>query len=88
LLSLTQGQADPAQFSSEAQMTPREAKETGEFYRALGPLKSFRLIDRRTDKGRRIYRYQAGFGTSRWVQSFILTPEDKVAAVVLEPNGG
>jgi hypothetical protein len=57
LLHLAEGEADPGQFTPEAYATllPEEASA---FYRSLGTLKSFRLIEQATGEKKRTYRHR------------------------------
>jgi hypothetical protein len=57
LLRLAEGEADPGQFTPEAYATllPEEASA---FYRSLGTLKSFRLIEQATGEKKRTYRHR------------------------------
>src|SRR5713226_4237897 len=49
LLNLAEGQADPAQFTPEAEATLlTEIKQASMFYRSLGPLNSLSLIEQKS----------------------------------------
>jgi len=87
LKSLTDGTVDPALFTSGAQaaLLP-ELQQSGEFYRSLGPLKSFRLIEQASEGERETRRYQAVFRDTAWVQTFVLTAAGKIAELGAEPE--
>lgn len=70
---------------AHAALSPPEA---GAFYQSLGALKSFRLIEQTTAGEQRTYRYRAVFGdtSTKWIQSFVLTDEGKIADVGVEPE--
>jgi hypothetical protein len=85
LLALAGGEADPARLTPEAYaaLAPPEA---GAFYRSLGPLRSFRLLEQSGDAPRRTCRYQARFGETSWVQSFVLNEVGQIAEIGVEPD--
>jgi hypothetical protein len=61
--------------------------ETGQaaaFYRALGPLESFRLVEQTRDEKMLINRYRAVFRTGSWIHQLTLTPEGKIAELGVE----
>jgi hypothetical protein len=62
-----------------------EIQQAEAFYRSLGPLKSFRPIERRDDGPTRTDRYYVRLGTTRWIQTFVLTHDEKIVALAIEP---
>jgi D-alanyl-D-alanine carboxypeptidase len=85
LLDLAAGQADPDRFTPEAR-TALTSEQTQAFYAALGPLKSFRLIEQTGEGERRTYRYQARFGDTAWIQSLALTEAGQIAELGVAPE--
>jgi CubicO group peptidase (beta-lactamase class C family) len=87
LVQLAEGQADPALFAPAVQITLLpELKQIAAFYRSLGALESFRLIERDPMAGQPTYRYRTVFGNTAWIHSFMLTGEGKIAEVTVEPE--
>jgi hypothetical protein len=86
LLRLASGEAEATQFAPElhADISSR-MNEASEFYRSLGPLKSFYLIEDKSEGKNQVYHYWAVFGSTRWVQSFVLTAAGKIAELGVEP---
>jgi hypothetical protein len=84
---LAAGQADPALFTPEgyAELAP-ELMQVRAFYQSLGPLRSFRIIEQTSDGKKRTNRYQMALGRAIWIQTFVLTPEGKIADVRVEPG--
>ena len=87
LQSLTDGKVDAALFTPEAQtvLLP-ELQLTGEFYRSLGPLRSFDLVERDGEGKRETRRYRAAFRDTAWMQTFVLTAAGKIAELGAEPE--
>jgi CubicO group peptidase (beta-lactamase class C family) len=87
LQSLTVGKVDAALFAPEAEtaLLP-ELQQTGEFYRSLGPLRSFGLIDRHGEGKKETRSYRAAFRDTAWIQTFVLTEAGKIAELGAEPG--
>ena len=85
LLCLADGSADPDEFTPEA-YAALLPEQTGLFYRSLGPLHSFRLIEQESNEKEQTYRYRAGFGETGWIQTFVLAPAGRIARVAVEPE--
>jgi CubicO group peptidase (beta-lactamase class C family) len=85
LPALMAGEADPAGYSLET-LAALELPEAGAFYRSLGPLRSFRLIEQTSDASRRTYRFLAAFEKTRWIQSFVLSEGGAITELALEPE--
>jgi hypothetical protein len=81
LLRLASGEAEATQFAPElhADISSR-MNEASEFYRSLGP-----LIEDKSEGKNQVYHYWAVFGSTRWVQSFVLTAAGKIAELGVEP---
>jgi D-alanyl-D-alanine carboxypeptidase len=88
LIDFKRGQINPTRIATESLTLSTEARReaAGKFYRSLGLLQSFQLISREDRDEERIYRYRAVFGKTRWIQTFVLTPEGKIAELTAEPE--
>jgi CubicO group peptidase (beta-lactamase class C family) len=87
LAQLADGHADPTQFTPEAQsvLLPEISRVTA-FYRSLGPLKSFRVIEQTSDEKARTYLCWTVFRHSAWMHQFVLTPDGKIAELSIQPE--
>jgi CubicO group peptidase (beta-lactamase class C family) len=87
LLHLAAGEIDPEPFTSEAYATlAPKLQQASTFYQSLGSLKFFRLIEQTNDDKNRMYRYRARYGDTKWIHTFVLTEEGKIAEVGAEPE--
>jgi D-alanyl-D-alanine carboxypeptidase len=87
ILRFAEGKAATDAFTPAAQIVLQsELQQVQALYRSLGPLRSFRLIEQKSEKKNLIYRYRAVFGNMQWIQSFTLTPGGKIEALEIEPG--
>jgi len=73
LLDLTAGRSDPGMFEPDTR-TPiaSEFPETAAFYQSLGPLTAFDFLERQSAGSISTFRCRALFGSTPWIQSFLL----------------
>lgn len=86
--ALIAGRADPALFTPEMRQAlfPDKAAEVGKQLAQLGPLQPLRLLGRTEQGNVRVYRYAATFGTTTLTAQAALTPDNKVAGLLLLPE--
>jgi N4-(beta-N-acetylglucosaminyl)-L-asparaginase len=79
LLGVLEGKADPARFAPplRAELFPDKIEQGRKDLTALGPLRSFQLVER--DPVRRAYSYRAVFGQTPMIFDFVLTEEGQIA---------
>jgi hypothetical protein len=84
--ALAQGRADSALFTPEtwAALSPA-LKETSAFYRSLGPVRSFRLIEQESEGKDQVYRCRARYKSTPWVHRILLTGDGKIAGWAVGP---
>jgi CubicO group peptidase (beta-lactamase class C family) len=86
LVGLAEGHADPALFAPAAWAALSPAlRETSAFYRSLGPLRSFQLIEQTKEGEEQVYRYRTVFKGAPCVHRCVLTGEGKIAAWTVSP---
>jgi D-alanyl-D-alanine carboxypeptidase len=87
LHQLAAGQADPMLFTPEAYTAiTSEFKQARAFYQSLGRPRSFQLIEQTSDGKRRTNRYRMASGSATWIQTFVLTPDGKIADIRVAPE--
>jgi CubicO group peptidase (beta-lactamase class C family) len=87
LLGLAAGRADPALFTAEAhaELLPT-VQQAQRFYQSLGPLKSFQLVEQKSEEQSRTYRYRSILGETPWTHTFVVTKTGKIAEVRAAPE--
>lgn len=88
LLSLVDGKADYDQFTPDmrATLSPDRVKQIGATIKVLGPLKSFQLLEQKTEDKKHSYRYRAVFGDTALIAGYVLTEDGKIATFQLRPE--
>ena len=87
LADAVEGKVDASLFSPGAQEMVDFIRKVGpEFLKQAGPLKSMTLLERRTDKNQRAYRYRAQFQNKTVVWAVALTLDGKIIGI--QPTDG
>ena len=88
MASIAAGSADPQLFTEQARaiLFPDRAREARENLRPHGPLKTFELLEDKTEGRMRVRAYRATFGDLARRTTFVLTEEGRIAGVGLRPE--
>lgn len=85
LVDAQQGKAEESRFAPEAQQLVTFVRRVGpEYLGKLGALKTFNLLERRTQGNTQVYRYRAVFGATPLQRTFVLNQDNKILS--LEPS--
>ena len=87
LNGLVDGRADENAFAPDLfQDLSSEFGHIRQFYRFIGPLKSFQLIEQKTAETGVARSYRAVFGGMPWIQTFTSAESGKIAEVLIAPE--
>jgi hypothetical protein len=70
----------------KARLTPDAVKATGDQLRALGAFQRIELLERSEEAGNRRYQYRIVFERDAVLCTVVLTKDDKVSSVRLQPE--
>jgi hypothetical protein len=86
--SIVAGKADPQWFTAEAQqmLFPDRIKEAQGFLGSMGAMKSFELMEDKTENQRRFRSYKVVLGETPLRCRFVLTEDGKIAGVGMRPE--